>query len=426
MPIPQITSLEDRFPVETSDCSIGCCNSAGASLSEPSTFNLAVVSDLIEENWPSMDLVGDILLECLQAAEFKGINATRVRPAMLRRLTATPFRFSRLGFNLDRVLNRFWDYPKFLRRYSRDTDVFHVIDHSYAQLVLELPADRTLVTCHDIDTFRCLVEPESDPRSAPYRAMVRRTLRGLQRAALVVCPSSATRNALLLHGLVPKERLRVVPNGAHPTCSTKPDVTSDLEISRLLGPLDKDQVDVLHVGSTIPRKRIDVLLRVFDRVKKQFHRARLIRVGGPFTKEQELLIDRLDLRHSIVVLPYLERRILAALYRRVAVVALTSEREGFGLPLLEAMACGTPVVASDLAAFREVGDEAAFYRNISDLEGWTDAIVHLLTERHDNPERWAARREDASARASRFTWEGYTRRMVELYREVLARTGSEA
>ena len=117
-------------------------------------MNLAVVCDLIEENWPSMDLAGDILLACLRGDEFKAVHAERIRPAMSRRLTATPLRSSRFAFNLDRIVNRFWDYPRFLRRYRETADVFHVIDHSYAQLVLELPARRTLVTCHDIDTFR--------------------------------------------------------------------------------------------------------------------------------------------------------------------------------------------------------------------------------------------------------------------------------
>jgi len=119
------------------------------------------------------------------------------------------------------------------------------------------------------------------------------------------------------------------------------------------------------------------------------------------------------------VLPYLERRVLAALYRRAAVVVLPSEREGFGLPLLEAMACGTPAVASDLAALREVAGEVGVYRPISDMQAWADAVIELVTERCDNPDLWSARRRDVVARAGCFTWEKYTRRMVGLYREVL-------
>ena len=419
MPIPQIASPEHNPAIQMSKAAADSCD-AGCESSRPrSTFSLAVVCDLIEENWPSMDLAADVLLTCLGKDEFKDIHAKCIRPSMSKRLTAAPFGSSRLAFNLDRVLNRFWDYPRFLRRHRQEADVYHVVDHSYAQLVMELPAERTLVTCHDIDTFRCLVQPENEVRSAAFRAMVRRTLKGLQMAALVVCPSCATRDDLLSYDLVPEDRLRVAHNGVHPTFSSKPDLSAEREITHLLGPADKADVDVLHVGSTIPRKRIDVLFRVFARVKEQFSRARLIRVGGPFTKEQELLIDALDLRESVVVLPRLETRVLAALYRRVSVVAVPSEREGFGLPLAEAMACGTPVVANDLAALREVGGEAVLYRSISDVQGWADAVADLLTEKSDKPGLWAARRRDLVAHANRFTWEAHTRRMTELYREVL-------
>ena len=272
MPIPQIANRNNVDVQMTGNSSSRY--TPDSSPARISRFSLAVVCDLVEENWPSMDLVGDMLLTCLQADEFKGIDARRLRPAMSRRLSAIPFSTSRLSFNLDRVINRFWDYPRFLRRHCRDADIFHIIDHSYAQLVLELPAERTVVTCHDIDTFRCLVEPQNDARSRPFRAMVRRTVRGLRNAAIVVCPTTATRDTLLSHELVAPERLRVVPYGAHPSCSSKPDATGDLEVARLLGPAEKDDVEVLHVGSTIARKRVDILLRVFVQVRNEFSRAR--------------------------------------------------------------------------------------------------------------------------------------------------------
>src|ERR1041385_3741996 len=152
MPIPQIANRNNVDVQMTGNSSSRY--TPDSSPARISRFSLAVVCDLVEENWPSMDLVGDMLLTCLQADEFKGIDARRLRPAMSRRLSAIPFSTSRLSFNLDRVINRFWDYPRFLRRHCRDADIFHIIDHSYAQLVLELPAERTVVTCHDIDTFR--------------------------------------------------------------------------------------------------------------------------------------------------------------------------------------------------------------------------------------------------------------------------------
>ena len=110
------------------------------------------------------------------------------------------------------------------------------------------------------------------------------------------------------------------------------------------------------MGSTVPRKRIDILIRVFSEVKKKTPNVRLIRSGGSFTADQTMMIEKLGLRDSVTVLPFLERRHLASVYRRASVVLQPSEREGFGLPVIEAMASGTPIVASD---FRCCGKRVA-------------------------------------------------------------------
>jgi len=384
-----------------------------------SPVRLGVICDFVEENWPSMDLIGDMLVAQLGAGTGMEFEAKRIRPPMSRRFTLAGHASQKLAFDAERFFNRFWDYPRFLRRYREAFDVFHIVDHSYAQLILELPASRTVVTCHDVETFRCLIEPELEQRSAVFRAMVGRTLRGLQLSALVVCPSVATRDALLAHNLIPMERLRVVPLGTHPSCSAHPDPAADREAALLLGESRPDVPDLLHVGSTVLRKRIDFLLQIFAQVKKQFPRTRLVRVGGAFTHAQESLVDRLKLRESIVVLPHLERPVLAAVYRRAAMVLLPSEREGFGLPVVEAMACGTPVIASDLPCLREIGGDYTIYASAADTNVWSESIVMMMNEWRNDPQRWQNRRESVLAHASRFTWNRYARRMVQIYREVI-------
>ena len=97
-----------------------------------------------------------------------------------------------------------------------------------------------------------------------------------------------------------------------------------------------------------------------------------------------------------------------------------SEREGFGLPVVEAMACGTPVVASDLAVLREVGGDAAVYCAMGDVEAWTKSIAGLLTEREELPERWAQRRDAGLVQAAKFTWAEYARKMVDVYETVIS------
>jgi glycosyltransferase involved in cell wall biosynthesis len=319
----------------------------------------------------------------------------------------------RATFTADRVANRLWDYPRHLRTLADAYDVFHLVDHSYGHLVHELPAARTLVTCHDLDTFRSVLDPAAEPRSPLFRAMTRRILAGVRAAAHVACVTEATRDALVAQAGVPRERTSVVPNGPHPSCTPQHEAAADAEAARLLGP--PRPLDLLHVGSTIARKRIDVLLHVVAGLRARVPAARLVRVGGPFTAAQRALVRDLRLDDAIVVLPFLDRATLAAVYRRSALVLLPSEREGFGLPVLEALACGTPVIASDIDALREVGGDAVTYCAPEDVGDWTRALEAALAERARDPGRWRARQQAGIARAAAFSWSQYAAASAALY-----------
>jgi glycosyltransferase involved in cell wall biosynthesis len=380
---------------------------------------VAVVCDLLEENWPSMDLVAEMLLRHLGEPTTTGVEAVRVRPRMIKRFGRLQFAgMARAGHNVDRVLNRFWHYPRHLRG-AGDFDLFHVVDHSYAQLVHSLPPERTVVTCHDLDAFRCLIGSPVEQRSRPFRMLMGRVLEGLRKAARVTCDSDHTRDELLANGLVPPERAVVVRNGVSPVYSILVDPAADAEAQRLLVALPTDASYVLHVGSTILRKRVDLLLRVYAKVREALPHVRLVRVGGPFMDSQFRLARELGLEESIIVLPFLEERVLAAVYRRAALLLQPSEREGFGLPVVEALACGTTVLASDLAVLHEVGGTAAAYCTVGDVPAWAESAVSLLTEQLSEPERWAERRKANVAQAAKFSWAEYARQMVSIYKELL-------
>lgn len=390
---------------------------------------VAVICDFEEENWPSMDLVANMLLNHLQRDFSQRLTATRIRPSMHRRLTRQRSENSAQAgeqttesgtlFNADRVLNRFWDYPRFARRIRNEFDLFHLVDHSYGQLVHELPAERTVVTCHDLDTFRCVLEPAQEPRSLLFRKMMERTLSGFRKAARVTCDSVATREQLLAYDLVPAERAVIVTNGVHPSCSPQPNAEADAAAAELIGNATADRIDLLHVGSTIPRKRIDVLLQIFAGVRQTFPNARLLRVGGAFTAEQAALAEMLKLSDSLVVLPRVSSDVLAALYRRAALLLQPSEREGFGLPVVEALACGTPVIASNLPVLREVAGDAAEFAPVADVAAWSESVQSLICERCDHPEQWLQRKQTGIVQAAKFSWAEYARKMVAVYRELL-------
>jgi glycosyltransferase involved in cell wall biosynthesis len=119
------------------------------------------------------------------------------------------------------------------------------------------------------------------------------------------------------------------------------------------------------------------------------------------------------------VLPFLERRVLASVYRRAAVVLQPSEREGFGLPVAEAKACGAAVVASDLPPLREVGGDGTTYCPVGDISAWTSAVSAMLDERMFNQGAWRARCAANLIDARRFDALEHARLMIEVYRELL-------
>ena len=379
-------------------------------------MRVALLADFLEEGWPSMDLVADMLALHLSATAAPEIEVQRVRPALRQR-----FSRKRAGalWSVDRLTNRFFDYPRFLRGQRTAFDLFHLTDHSYGQLVHELPSGRAVVTCHDLDTFRCLWEPNHAGRGRLFVAMTRRILSGMQKAAHVCSDSEATRDELLERRLMPAERVSVVRLGLRPALTEPLTPEAEQTADTLLKEETGNTVDVLHVGSTIARKRIDVLLEVFARLRQSEPQLRLLRVGGVFTAEQQAQVRRLGLESAIRVLPFLSEKELAAVYHRAVLVLLPSEAEGFGLPVIEALACGAPVLASDLPVLREVGGTAAEYAPTANVDSWVDRTMELLEERQDAPALWESRKERGRRQAAKFSWTETAKQTVEIYRRVL-------
>jgi glycosyltransferase involved in cell wall biosynthesis len=377
-------------------------------------LRLALLMDPLEEDWPSMDLAGEALHEQFHGPLAEQVWVTSVRPKLVplaRRLPGA--RQRREALNVDRVLTRFLAYPARVALRTRGQDAYHVVDHTYAQLVHALPPERTGVYCHDLDAFRSVLEPEKEPRAAWFRAMAWTSLKGLQRAAVVFHSTQAVREELLRHGVVPAERLVHAPPGVSSEYGPEP-VPGDIS-DELLRPLG-GRPYVLHVGSGIPRKRLDVLLEVFAALRHRHPDLRLVQQGAALTDAQRDLVTRLGLGDVLLQPPKLDRATLAGLYRKARVVLVTSEAEGFGLPVIEAMACGTPVVASDLPVLREVGGDAVTYAPVGDVGTWTEAVHRLL----QSAEPGAARSQRIS-RGRGYSWTNHARTILDTYRRLVRR-----
>ncbi len=354
-----------------------------------------------------MDLVADKLLECLPVHDAGSWQVEMRCPRFVRGFSRLPTqKFKHLGFNGDRILNRYLLYPRFIARLKEDFDFYYVADHSYAHLVHSLPTKQTGVYCHDLDAFRCLTQPELEPRPWWFKKMSRRILAGLQSAAVVFYSTKAVHADMLRFQLLDPGKLIHAPYGVDEAFSVaRRDADTPTELRSL-----SNAPWLLHVGATIPRKRIDILLKVFAVARERFSNLRLCKIGSAWTADQELQIKRDDLERSIVHLGKVSQALLIDAYRRTSSVMITSDAEGFGLPLIEAMACGAPVIASDLDVLREIGGLSANYAPVGDIDAWVDLVSRVVSSDPVLPTR-----EARLAWASKFSWTEHTRIIADAY-----------
>ena len=180
----------------------------------------------------------------------------------------------------------------------------------------------------------------------------------------------------------------MVPNGIDPALLEEPPAAARARAAELLPP-QRGVFDVLHVGNDIPRKRLDRLVEIVATLHKRGHWIRLVRVGSPLRHATRQRMIELSLG-DVVELPFVERDVLRALYERCDLLLLTSDREGYGLPVLEAFAAGKPVVASDIPALRESSGGLARVVPPDSLHEWVAAIEDVL--RTGDPTRRPCRR----------------------------------
>jgi len=267
-----------------------------------------------------------------------------------------------------------WALPRLLR------EVRPALAHFQYALPLACPCP-AVVTVHDLS-----FERDPDLMSRRDRAIFRIVVpRAVRRARIVFAVSERTRRDLIDLYRTPAEKIVVTPNAVDSA------FTPDGEPDRYL----------LFVGAVQRRKNPLAAANAARDVGLP------LVVVGP-EKEPELARE-LE-RRGADLRGYVEKAELATLYRRALCVVLPSRFEGFGLPVLEAMACGTPVVAADEPALREVGGDAAIY---ADDAGLADAVRRTLADR----EAWS---RAGIERARLFSWDETARRVLDGYRRALA------
>ncbi len=194
-----------------------------------------------------------------------------------------------------------------------------------------------------------------------------------KRARLVIAVSEFCADEVTTHTAIPRDRIRVVPNGVDRVRATDEAVHR----ARSIYAVD-DAPYVFWAGTFQPRKNVRVLLDAFARLDPEVVPHRLVLAGPPGWKPDDADAEvARGLGDRVRLLGPVHREQLFPLFAGADLFAFPSHHEGFGIPVLEAMAQGTPVVCSDIPALRETAGDAAVFVAPDDVDGWIDAITML-------------------------------------------------
>ncbi|HEX9004335.1 MAG TPA: glycosyltransferase family 1 protein [Blastocatellia bacterium] len=317
----------------------------------------------------------------------------------------TPPNLSKMFFPVRSVFRKWWlvGLPAMLR--ISPLDVFHGTNYC----VPVFSPCPTVTTIHDLSLFTQAHTHENEnvvrgKRRIPLMA---------RRATKIIAPSEWTKREIIEHLGIREEKIRVIFEAAR--TGMKPLLPP--EFQAVVAKYQLQQHFVLYVGTIEPRKNLLTLIRSYDELlRTTTHRPQLVLCGGRGWLFDEVfkLVEKLKLQEQVRFTGYVPDEDLPALYSAAEIFLYPSLYEGFGLPPLEAMACGTPTISSNASSLPEVVGNAGLTHDPNDWQSLTGHMAKLLGDR-------VARqhfRQAGLEQAARFSWDRAARETQSVYDEV--------
>jgi len=318
--------------------------------------------------------------------------------------------FTHLPFH-DKWLMRIWhraQLPLPVELITGRIDLFHSPDFT---LPPTLPGTRTLLTVHDLSFVR-------DPDSADdrLRAFLNRVVpRSVRRADHILADSQASKEDLIELWGTPSAKITVLYCGVELRFRpvTDPAALAAVRARYRLG----DNPFILTISTLQPRKNHRRLIQAFAPLAARHPDLLLVIAGGKGWGYHQILAEpeRWGIAHRVRFPGFVADADLPALYSAAAVFVYPSLYEGFGLPILEALACGAPVIASNRSSLPEVLGDAGLQADPLEVEGWTAGMEQLLTDASLRATLIAKGRQQAA----RFTWESAAGQLIKVYQRLL-------
>lgn len=309
------------------------------------------------------------------------------------------------------MLNEAWGWLK-LRRQGIKFDIFHYLQPRVWPSYLLAPANKIIVNLYEGGVMLDLY------KKTAADLLFRFTNRYLhQRMHAIIALSSFGREEISKFCFIPLQRIHVIPCGIDATY--RPLLLTDLVITNLLTRYGIKKPYLLSVNRLDPHKNIIRLLRAYKMACQHGIKEYLVIVGGMhipyYSAKVKAEITSLNLTDQVIMTPYITEEDLPKVYSAATALIFPSLHEGFGLPVIEAMACGLPVVTSNATSLPEVSGGAAFLFNPYNINDITLAIVEII----NNVSLREKLRGAGFLNAKKYTWESGARSTVEIYKSLI-------
>jgi len=296
-------------------------------------------------------------------------------------------------------------YPFIVKKKIVRDNIKHITRQDLAFLLELVDLKKTIVTCHDIIPIAYY-----NTRNPIWKL----NAKGLRKAEKIITVSEFSKKDISKYIKYPEDQIEIIP----------PAVDHNLYYpNRNRAALKKYRIEetekvILYVGAEEPRKNIQLLINSFSKLKNKIPQVKLLKVGTPnYLGVREKLLEQIEsfnLQKDIIFTGYVSERELAEIYNAVDLFVFPSLYEGFGIPPLEAMACGTPVITSNTSSLPEVVGDAAIVVDPYDADKLVEEMYQLLTD--DGLKKEMIRK--GLKRSKMFSWDESARKTLRVYKEL--------